>query len=108
MALTPAQQTAVLTLIAQEGGIENLTNEVRVLNAQNNNQITLAAIASAISVTVSDFTAFTKIPDSVALDRNAIIAILQAIQAAVTSQNASVLGPLFIALYVAAKRQAGI
>ena len=108
MALTPAQQTAVLALIAQEGGIENLTNEVRVLNAQTNNQSTLAAIASAITVSVSDFTAFARIPDVVVLDRNAVILILQAIQAAVVSQNAAVLGPLFIALYVAAKRQAGI
>lgn len=108
MSLTAAQQTAILGLITQEGGIANLLNEISQLNAQNNNQTVLAQIASAITVTVSDFTAFTKIPDTVALDRNALIQILQAIQAAVLAQNAANLGPLFVTLFIVAKRQAGI
>ena len=106
MALTSAQQTAILAAIQQEGGLPNFANEVSQLWAQNNSQTTLQTL-TGITVAVTDWTVWTKVPDTVALDRNVLIQALQAIQGAIANQNATNLGPLFVALYIIAKRQAG-
>lgn len=107
MPLTGAQQTAILGLITQEGGVDVLVNEIRALNAQNNSSTVLQSL-TGITVAVTDWTVWTKIPDTLALDRNVLLQALQAIQTAITNQNAANLGPLFVALFVIAKRQAGV
>lgn len=107
MALTPAQQTAILAAIQQEGGLANFANEVAQLYAQSNSSTVLQSL-TGITVAVTDWTVWTKIPDTLALDRNVLLQALQAIQTAITNQNATNLGPLFVALFVIAKRQAGV
>jgi hypothetical protein len=108
MALTPTQQTQILALVQQEGGLPSFTSEVAQLIAQTNNQNALTTLSAGISVTVSDWTVWTKVPDNVVLDLNVTRQIIQAIQAQVLAQNTTNLGGLFVALAITVKRQLGI
>lgn len=108
MALTPAEQTQLLAIIAREGGLQNFVSEVTQVNASNNNQTALAVLSAGVSVTVSDWTVFGKVPDNVTTDVNVTKQIIQAIQAQVVAQNVTNLGGLFVALALSVKRQLGI
>ena len=65
--------------------------------------LTPATACIRLRVELADF-----VRETLALDRNVLLQALQAIHTAIANQNATNLGPLFVALFVIAKRQAGV
>jgi alkylhydroperoxidase/carboxymuconolactone decarboxylase family protein YurZ len=106
MALTPAQQNALAGMIAQEGGLTPFVGEVQTLYIAATQAGAISTLAPAITVTVQNWPA---IAAHVAQSSNVTLySVMAAITAAAGVQDASKLGPLFVALYAAVKANLGI
>ena len=102
MALTINEKTAIRTIIDREGGLQNVLEQVRDLHISDRQQAALTDLASALTVTVTDWP---KIGAHVSAASNITLhAILNAIEAAAAARNTAQLGPLFVALYAAAAK----
>ena len=99
MALTAQEQTAIRNIITREGGLQNLIEQVRDLHISDRQQAALTDLATALTVTVTDWA---KIGAHVSAASNITLhTVLRAIEAAAAARDASQLGPLFVALYAA-------
>ena len=104
--LTPAQQTQLAALIAQEGGLTPFTSEVTSLYVAATQAAAMAALTPAITVTITDWTA---IGTYVAGSTNATLyTVMGAIATAAAAKDQSKMGPYFVALYAAAKAHLGL
>src|SRR5579872_2063637 len=105
MALTPTQQTAILNLINQEGGVQPFFQDVVALVTGNDFQNTLSQLGTGVAVSIPDFSVFAaQIPTSFINNPNAVRNIVAAITTKVGNQDATV-GPLLIMLYLVVKAQ---
>src|ERR1017187_4198977 len=101
MALTTAQQTALAGMISQEGGLNPFVSEVQALYIAATQAGALTTLAPAITVTVSNWPALSTY---VAASSNVTMySVMTAITTAASAQDATKLGPLFVALYAAVK-----
>ena len=106
MALTPAQQTTLAGMIAQEGGLVPFVSEVQTLYIAATQAAALTSLTPAITVTVQNWPAITAyVAQASALTERSVMA---AITTAAGAQDATKLGPLFVALYAAVKANLGI
>jgi len=105
MALTTQEKTALRAIIEREGGFQAFAEEVQALYIQDRQQAALTALQSAISVTVSDWPALAA--HVVAASNITLYAVLDALEQAAAAKDASQLGPLFVALYGAARKHFG-
>lgn len=115
MALTIPEKTQLSAIIAREGGLTAFSEALKDQYATKAKADALADLSAAITVTVSDWSALRAFVSKssnaalyVAMDE--ISGILAGAQSVVDgkaviadSKDASKLGPLFIALYAAAK-----
>ena len=103
MALTAQEQTAIRSIITREGGLQNVLEQVRDLHISDRQQAALTDLATAITVTD-----WAKIGAHVNAASNITLhAVLDAIETAAAARNTAQLGPLFVALYAAAKKHHG-
>lgn len=101
MALSTAEQTQIKALIVREGGLPAFTAEVQALQVAAVQAAALTTLTPAVSVAVQDWVALNTY---VAQASNVtLISVINAITAASTARDATKLGPLFVALYAAAK-----
>ena len=101
MALTVPQQTTLAAMIAQEGGLTSFVSEVQTLwlaNVQANNVATLTPV---VVVTVSNWATVNSVVAGGSA--SSMYNVMSAITAAAVAQDATKLGPLFVALYAAVK-----
>ena len=106
MALTPAQQTTLVAMISQEGGLKPFTDEVQALYIASTVAASIITLTPAISVTISDLPA---VNAAVAAGTSAAIySIMAAIAVEAGIPNSTKLGPLMVLLYAAEKRNLGI
>jgi hypothetical protein len=105
VALTAQEQTALRAILTREGGVDAVVDQVRALNIADRKAAAETALASSISVTVSNWPA---LGAYVAQARgDTLVSVLRDITTAAGAQNASKLGPLFVQLYGAAKHHLG-
>jgi hypothetical protein len=102
MALTTQEQTQLKALIIREGGLDAFRDQVQALYIADRQAAALAALQSAITVTVTDWPALGAHVQ--AASNITLYAVLDAIEAAASARDASKLGPLFVALYGAARK----
>lgn len=105
--LTPQQAAQLKAVIAQEGGWDGFREAAFAALAQDRKDAALAALASAISVNVTDWTALGAFIQA-NKDNAALMPVLADIKAAAAARDASKLGPLMVALYAACVRHFGI
>ncbi len=105
--LTQQEQTQIAALITREGGLDTLLDEIRAARAIDRKQAALTALASAISVTVTDWPALGAFI-AANKDNAALMPVLADIKAAAAARDASKLGPLMVALYAACERHFGL
>lgn len=106
MALTSQEQTALRTIIARDGGLDAVIDEVRDLVIKDKKAAADTALAGAISVTVSNWPA---LGAYVAQASNVTLpSVLADINAAAGAKDASKLGPLLVQLYAASKAHLGL
>lgn len=106
MALTPAQQTTLAGMIAQEGGLVPFVSEVQALYIASVQASNVTTLTPVITVTVTNWATINTV---VAAGSSAsMYSVMAAITAAATAQDATKLGPLFVALYAAVKANLGL
>ena len=106
MALTPAQQTSLAGMIAQEGGLAPFVSEVQTLYIAATQASAITSLTPAITVTVQNWPALSAY---VTQSSNVTMySLMAAITAAAAAQDATKLGPLFVALYAAVKANLGV
>lgn len=105
MALTSEEQGALHDIIVREGGLEAFKEQVTTLWIQYYHQQAVAALQNAITVTVPDWSTVLAHVD--AASNTAMYDILAEIETAAAARNEAALGPLFVALYGAARKHFG-
>ena len=106
MPLSVAEQTQLKALIIREGGMQAFSSEVTALYIAATQASALTTLAPAITVTVANWPALSAY---VAQSSNVTMySVMAAITAAAAAQDASKLGPLFVALYGACKANLGV
>jgi hypothetical protein len=106
MALSAGEKTQVLALIAREGGLKTLVTEIQDAYTADANAAAVTALTTAITVTVASWPTVISYV-STAKPNLTVATVLNEIDAAASTQTATKLGPLFVALYLAAKTQIG-
>ena len=106
MALTGPQQTTLAGMITQEGGLNPFVAEVEALYLANLQATNVATLTPVVVVTVSNWATVNAV--AAAGSSASMYSVMAAITAAATAQDATKLGPLFVALYAAVKVNLGI
>jgi len=99
--LSQAEKTTISNIIAREGGLSSLFTQIQAMEVASRGASALATLAPAITVTVQNWAtlaAYIASPEGVS-----IASVINAIEADSGAQNATRLGPLFVALYAAIK-----
>lgn len=96
MALSKQEEAAVLAIIARDG-VDALADAIRAVAAKDRKTAASAALAGAISVTVSSWP--TVSAQVAASASSTVPAVMADIAAAVQAKDQAALGPLLVQLY---------
>lgn len=105
MAFTAQEKTAIRNLVVREGGLEAYFAEVRDLDISDQRAAALAALNSAVTVTVTDWQVINNFVPMV--NSAMLVMALDELRADLAARDPSKLGALLIIAAAAAKKHLG-